>query len=243
MRKMTRTALTPRTTKSLSRSTQKVLAAADPKADADARWKRKPKAAFAEVRRSLEQMATGRSRCMYCEDSMGTDIDHFWPKSNFPAKAFTWENYLLACSFCNSNQKRTLFPLDTNGNPLLLDPTAEDPELHLNLLPATGDFAHTTPKGDESIKVFGLNDSTFPRRLPKGRKDALIALTVLLKEYDSQFTTNPAYAQDIKSTIKDFPFSVVLSYLVKTSQSPNGAAILSQQIVNIVARHNITTWL
>lgn len=59
---------------------------------------------------ALTGMAPGHQRCMYCGDSQGTDIDHFEPKSQAPLRTFDWTNYLLACSYCNSNQKRDLFP-------------------------------------------------------------------------------------------------------------------------------------
>ena len=29
---------------------------------------------------ALQTMAGNRQRCMYCGDSHGTDIEHFWPK-------------------------------------------------------------------------------------------------------------------------------------------------------------------
>ncbi|RTY78507.1 hypothetical protein EKA83_08815 [Pseudomonas veronii] len=188
-------------------------------------------------------MATGRSRCMYCEDSMGTDIDHFWPKSVYPDQAFVWGNYLLACSYCNSNQKRTQFPLDVNGEPLLIDPTNEDPELHLSLMPSTGEFSIVGPKGGESIRVFGLNDNLFPRRLPKGRRDALVSLVALLKEFDVEVGNDPAKAIEIQEAIKDFPFSVVLSYLVKASVTAAGVTLLGQQVVDIINRHGVQRWL
>lgn len=243
MRRIQRVDLSPKTARAIERITAKITAAANPRTDADDRWKRKPKVAFLEIRSSLENMATGRSRCMYCEDSMGTDIDHYRPKADFPHQAFTWTNYLLACSYCNSNQKRTQFPVDANGVPLLIDPTAEDPELHLNLSPTTGEFFATSPKGNTSIAVFGLNDHSSPRRLPKGRKDALISLVALLKEYDFETQNNPAKANEIESTIRDFPFSVVLSYLVKAAASATGAALIGNQLINIINRHNIRNWL
>lgn len=90
------------------------------------------------VRSVLQGMAGGRIRCMYCEDSLGTDIHHFRPQVLAPALAFSWSNYLLACAHCNSNRKRSVFPLDRAGLPLFVDPTAEDPLEHLALLPTSG---------------------------------------------------------------------------------------------------------
>jgi len=64
------------------------------------------------LRGALLTMAAGHARCMYCCDSTGTDIDHFEPIALAPLRAFDWLNHLLACSFCNSNQKRELYPCD-----------------------------------------------------------------------------------------------------------------------------------
>ena len=74
----------------------------------------------------LTKMTGVRCRCMYCEDSRGTTIEHFRPKSTYPERAFVWLNLLLLCQGCQSH-KGDRFALDTNGDALLIDPTAEDP--------------------------------------------------------------------------------------------------------------------
>lgn len=114
MRRLRRPALSGAAETVMDRLSEQVSGAADPKAKASQLWDNRPSsadAAFVEIRRTLQQMAPGIERCMYCEDSQGTDIEHFWPKGRYPAGAFCWENYLLACSFCNSNCKREDFPL------------------------------------------------------------------------------------------------------------------------------------
>lgn len=80
----------------------------------------------------LKSMAGERERCMYCEDSRGTDIDHFRPKAkeHYPELAFTWTNMLLLCAGCN-RKKGVQFKLDANGEPLLIDPCVDDPWDHL----------------------------------------------------------------------------------------------------------------
>ncbi|MBI2566061.1 MAG: hypothetical protein HYV63_03360 [Candidatus Schekmanbacteria bacterium] len=85
------------------------------------------------VEETLRRMAGARERCMYCEDSRGTDIEHFWPmrgEPGYPERAFRWPNLLWACSGCN-RKKGTRFPLNAAGDPLLIDPTHDDPWQHL----------------------------------------------------------------------------------------------------------------
>lgn len=136
-------------------------------------------AAKREVRLLLEQMAHGVQRCMYCEDNLGTDIDHFQPMAKAPLRTFDWENHLLACSYCNSNVKRDAYPCDAEGACLLVDPSAEDPGAHLMLLLASGEYLARSPKGEQTILVFGLNR----RDLVQGRKAAFIRARALLRDW------------------------------------------------------------
>lgn len=243
MRKLQRPTLTAVTLRKLTKLTSRVGTAPSPKDQAEASWKSKPRVAFEEIRSVLERMASGRSRCMYCEDSMGTDIDHFWPKAPYPDKAFLWENYLLACSYCNSNMKRQDFPLDPLGVPLLIDPSVDNPVDHLIFLPSTGEYGAVDSKGTESIRIFGLNDHEYPRRLPKGRKEALVSLTALLRDYDKNLTDSPVKAAEIREAIKDFPFNSILCWLVRTASLPTGNIVLGADIVQLVNDHRVNTWL
>lgn len=243
MRKVTRVALKATTVKLLDKKTALVVAAADPKALAGQLWDRKPTGAFADVRAKLETMAFGRARCMYCEDSAGTDIDHFRPKALYPGQAFTWDNYLLACSYCNSNLKVRIDPLDATGARVILDPSLDDPALHLEFAPTTGDFAPLTPEGAETIDVFGLNDKTAPRRLPDGRRATLLKLQVLLIDNDQHIAAGrTADAQDVRKVVVDEPFSAVLAWLVTVAKSPGGPLVLRPGVPNIIAQHGVARW-
>lgn len=65
---------------------------------------------------------------------------------------------MLACAYCNSNQKRNKFPRSTeDGSPLLLDPTLQDPLDHLRLVLPLCTYKGLTPQGEACIDVFGLN--------------------------------------------------------------------------------------
>lgn len=105
---------------------------------ADAEWKRcrQTNLLAQEILKSLRSMAGDRERCMYCSDSHGTDIDHFWPKSAYPSKMLVWPNLLLCCAQCGRH-KGTQFPLDQD-RPLLIDPTTDNPWDFLEFEPRTG---------------------------------------------------------------------------------------------------------
>lgn len=115
------------------------------------------------ARATLKQMAGGRQRCMYCSDSAGTDIEHFWPKSVYPERMFQWLNMLLCCTGCGRDCKGIKFPLD-NGNPALLDPTIDDPWQFLDFSTTTGILfplvdvrGGTTTKGEKTVELLKLD--------------------------------------------------------------------------------------
>jgi uncharacterized protein (TIGR02646 family) len=146
MRKIGRSALDARTGSYLAKQQAKI----DAGASVNDVWKSARRTiAMGKVLTALHQMANNRLRCFYCEDSRGTDIEHFWPKGRFPARAFAWLNMLLVCSGCN-NQKGSQFPCDGQGRPLLIDPTAENPWDHLYYDAETGELAARWIPGDET---------------------------------------------------------------------------------------------
>jgi uncharacterized protein (TIGR02646 family) len=98
---------------------------------------RRTKSLKNNVFETLVAMSGARARCYFCNDSRGTDIDHFWPKRRYSERVFEWSNMLLVCSGCN-RKKADQFPLDQDGHPLLIDPTKEDPWDYLFFEPATG---------------------------------------------------------------------------------------------------------
>jgi uncharacterized protein (TIGR02646 family) len=109
-------------------------------------------------------MAGLRERCMYCVDSHGSDIEHFWPKGSYPARAFVWANMLLCCTECG-RFKGDRFPLSSAGDPMLVDPSNEDPWEHLDFDPDTGnltaryDAASGSPsaKGETTVRLLQLD--------------------------------------------------------------------------------------
>lgn len=133
MRALRRPELEERLASYLARQQQAV----DAGADVARIWEsRRRTARMQRVAEILRRMTGKRERCMYCEDSRGTDFEHFWPKRRYPERSFRWRNLLWACTGCN-RVKGDRFPRDAAGEPLLIDPTAVDPWDYLFYDPQT----------------------------------------------------------------------------------------------------------
>lgn len=230
MRRLARPTLPLDATAYLARKTAELMLAGADVTTARSSFKSaKRTAAFRDIRESLESMARGRLRCFYCEDSAPTHIDHFEPIKRSPLGAFTWANYLLACSRCNSNYKRDEYPLDAAGNVLLVNPVTEDPLLHLNYSADIGEFGWRTEKGRRTIEVFGLNDGD----LPQGRVDAWVTICALIPRYaDACDSGDTAEADALLRSISDVSFGMVLSVIGRWARS--GVPLLGEGIARAV---------
>jgi hypothetical protein len=172
---------------------------------------------------------------MYCLDSFGTDIDHFEPISRAPLSTFCWHNHLLACSRCNSNYKREDFPCaEDTGECLLIDPSADDPADHLELLIITGEYEGKTRKGEESIRVFGLNRMD----LVVGRQDAYIKACDILNSWRGKVRKGDRIgAERSAGALRREPFGDVLRALEKLSGLPYASAVLGEELAE-----SLTEW-
>ena len=72
-------------------------------------------------------MQETNKKCAYCESKFRHvtygDIEHVVPKSDNPAKWFSWNNLTLACDVCNTNKSNA--PVDGES---FVDPYDGDPE-------------------------------------------------------------------------------------------------------------------
>ncbi|WNV83660.1 HNH endonuclease [Umezawaea sp. Da 62-37] len=187
-------------------------------------WKRTQvrRTVHAPLRKVLADMAPGIECCMYCGDSQGTDIDHFEPLVLNPLRTFDWLNHLLACSTCNSHNKGSFFPLDSDGTPLLIDPTVEDPFDHLVLTPSLGVYHGLTPKGLTTIEVCALNRST----LTRGRQQAhRVVLMCLEKWADAYENDMAADMHEAVITVREQPFADVCQSLLRLALSPGASRV------------------
>ena len=165
MRRVTRTALPKKAQTYLNqRHEATLLALGQGVLKVDREWKTARQTKAVEVVLNvLRQMMGPRERCMYCVDSHGCDIEHFRPKARYPKRAFQWDNLLLCCTECG-RFKGDQYPM-ANHRPLLIDPTAEDPWLHLDFDPDTGNMVARwdqqandwSAKGVKTIEVLRLD--------------------------------------------------------------------------------------
>jgi len=180
---------------------------------------------------------------MYCEDSRGTDIDHFDPKSRTPECAFEWDNYLGACSTCNSNHKRDEFPCTASGQPLLLNPVRDEPLQHLTFTPSTGKYVavNSSHKADESIRVFGMNRDD----LAVGRRAAWTMLqAAVIVHARARDAGNIDLADDVKQAALLQPFAAVLEALIQGAHSTDPDRQIMPECRDALSRYpDIREWL
>lgn len=113
---------------------------------ANAKWDNKSssndaKTAFRNIKDTLIEMCVGIEICVYCEQNEATDIEHIYPKKLYPEKAFTWENYVLACSKCNTHHKSDNFKIFNPKNSII----------EQDVKPARG--AYTPPVNDDALFI------------------------------------------------------------------------------------------
>jgi uncharacterized protein (TIGR02646 family) len=109
-------------------------------------WKAELTAAKAGGDKKAIELAEGRYRqsdvkdalelafndkCAYCESEITSvtygHIEHYYPKSKYPSKAFSWGNLLLSCPRCNDQKhKGNEFPLKKQGGPIV-NPCSDEP--------------------------------------------------------------------------------------------------------------------
>lgn len=138
MRRVTRLALGPASVRWLRRN-QDALDS-DLTIDVVRRWTDRRKTMNGNgIVITLQVMAGKRRRCMYCGDSEGCDIEHYYPKSRpeWRGSAFQWENFLWVCAPCN-RLKNTSFGLTSEGVPVLLNPCEDSPWEYFDYVEQSG---------------------------------------------------------------------------------------------------------
>jgi uncharacterized protein (TIGR02646 family) len=162
---------------------------------------------FDVIKLTLGSMCAGACRCMYCEDSMASEVEHFRPKTFYPDLVFSWLNYLYTCGPCN-RIKRSHFRIvvesseyidlmrrrtdqvvePRSGSPLLIDPRRDDPPQYLSLdlidtfwfVPRHAEGTPEHARAEYTIKCLKLNERDY---LPRARQEAYAGYRARLGEY------------------------------------------------------------
>jgi len=110
-------------------------------------------ATFLAVRTKLTEMCNGPRRCMYCEDSVADEVEHFKPKDLYPDVVFSWANYLFACGPCNGPKNNKFCVVDVNGNLLDVTRSRNQPVVP----PLKGSSALINPRRENPLEFFWLD--------------------------------------------------------------------------------------
>jgi len=83
---------------------------------------------FKKIKVCLTAMCNSTRRCVYCEDSLGDEVEHIYPKDLYPERCFVWDNYVYACGPCNGpkSNKFAVFK-DADGSFVELAPATMPP--------------------------------------------------------------------------------------------------------------------
>ncbi len=140
--------------------------------------------------RSVKQVLVSaqHGKCCYCEAKVNHvaagDVEHYRPKAAVQQSegeslqkpgyywlAYEWDNLLFACSICNSQHKKNLFPLRdpkkrarshradlSREEPLLIHPAEEDPRRVLRFRDEYAYPVKGNERGQVTLNVLKLNE-------------------------------------------------------------------------------------
>ena len=107
---------------------------------------------FHRVRETLARMCSGAQRCVYCEDSVGDEVEHIQPKDLYPCLVFVWANYVYACGRCNGGKNNNFTVVAENR---LVDVTRRRGAPVI--APVAGAPAFLNPRVDDPLAFFDLD--------------------------------------------------------------------------------------
>lgn len=202
----------------------------------------------ADVRQSLA--ASHHGKCAFCEVVIprpyaDPNVEHWRPKGSVKQRrgdalltpgyywlAYSWDNLLLACLFCNRDNKGSQFPLQDPSvrvrhpsenlsleTPELIKPDSEDPADHIEFLEELP--RGITDRGKATVAVLGL------ARLEHKARDE--RYTSLREAYDLivKYSDDPhPAAQELVASSRAF-----------LAQAPQPSSPFSAMAAAFVARH------
>lgn len=146
-------------------------------------------------------LESSNNKCAFCEsvpsESSYVEIEHFAPKSIYPARTFDWNNLLPSCKRCNLGK----LALDTVNKPIV-NPYLDDPEKifvydFLCIKPNPSCDKGDMDKANRTKDELGLNHT----RLTEPRSRLLVqfyATLNTLKEKVDELKKAKQYANKIK---------------------------------------------
>jgi uncharacterized protein (TIGR02646 family) len=125
---------------------------------------------------------TSYQKCAFCEcipDDGGNfvQVEHFYPKSQYPQFCFTWDNFLPCCGKCNLAKGS----LDTLNTPII-NPYKDEPSEHIYILLLRVKSKPDSVIGQNSIKELNLNSN----RLIKARRNLLAEIEIIFEKIASK---------------------------------------------------------
>ncbi len=208
------------------------------------------KAAFNRIEKALQ--AAGQ-HCHYCEGSVGTSIEHFYPRGFYPNLTFVWDNYLWSCQACNTQYKGAKFALfaapnsaqvlplvknrsflpPTNRDAVFLNPRVDNALDYWELELETGRYTvrpelskRAQARAQYSLELLQLNERP---SLLKGRQEAFSAYSHLLSTAAAvQSDTTGAYLREL---LPNKPASFYTQSLLKQQEAAH--YFLQQQFLTL----------
>lgn len=109
---------------------------------------------FDHIKTKLTEICSGARRCVYCEDSVGDEVEHIRPKDLYPENCFQWSNYVYACGTCNGpkNNKFAVFR-DSDGEFVKVNP----PKGQKACKPPQGQIAIINPRVENPLEYCMLD--------------------------------------------------------------------------------------
>jgi len=208
-----------------------------------------------EVKAELEACHYGK--CCYCETVIPkpyaySHVEHWRPKSSSRQSrdeksirpgyywlAYSWDNLLLSCVFCNSNNKKDLFPLEdpevrarhhemrlADETPAILKPDGDkDPRDHITF--RMEEPVGLTPLGRRTIEVLGLDSPKHGPRL-KHLADISRAREVSIDLMDSVDPKLREHAEHFRNFVEtavlpEKQYSAMVAAYLETNPLPDRA--------------------
>jgi uncharacterized protein (TIGR02646 family) len=151
--------------------------------------------------------AGSHQKCGYCEcnttEGAYTQIDHYKPKSRYPALVFEWENFVPSCAQCNGFKSDHDTGTEPIINPYEINPGEAFYYNRTRIKSKEGGYFN---RADKTIEVCSLNrdELLYARARILAKLDkACAAMESALKEYENAGTEKEKqkYRRNIKEAL------------------------------------------